>query len=134
MRNLILFTTVLLIGCSSQIDIDIDMGSPSETEKFHSILEREWKKGIINNPEWATRLGDNRFNDKLNDESYETIAGFVLDKIQRIPAPGEMFRYQRWKIEVVETDRLRVSKVRLTAPPFHTFSGKETGIKKDQPS
>ena len=73
MRNLILFTAVILIGCSSQVDIDIDMGSISETEKFHALLDKEWKKGIINNPEWATRLGDNRFNDKLNDESYETI-------------------------------------------------------------
>jgi uncharacterized protein (DUF885 family) len=73
MRNLILFTAVLLIGCSSQVDIGIDMESPSETEKFHALLDREWKKGIINNPEWATRLGDNRFNDKLNDVSYETI-------------------------------------------------------------
>ncbi len=70
----------------------------------------------------------------IKNESYETIAGFVLDKIQRIPTPGEMFRYRRWKIEVVEMDRLRVSKVRLTAPPFHTFSRKETGIQKDQPS
>ena len=41
-------------------------------------------------PEWATRLGDNRFNDKLNDASYETIinrqekAIKLLDKIKEI--------------------------------------------------
>jgi len=60
----------------------------SETKKFHSILDDEWKSNAEKYPEWATRLGDNRFNDKLNDASYETIinrqekATKLLDKIK----------------------------------------------------
>ena len=46
----------------------------SLTEKeFHKILEAEWEKGLLENPEWATRLGDNRYNDRLNDVSYDAI-------------------------------------------------------------
>ena len=62
----------------------------SETKKFHSILDNEWKSNAEKYPEWATRLGDNRFNDKLNDASYETIiyrqekATKLLDKIKEI--------------------------------------------------
>ena len=60
----------------------------SEAKKFHSILDNEWKNNVEKYPEWATRLGDNRFNDKLNDVSYGTIiyrqekATKLLDKIK----------------------------------------------------
>ena len=53
--------------------MEVDLGKVSESEKFHELLNEEWNKGIVENPEWATRLGDNRFNDKLNDASFEMI-------------------------------------------------------------
>ena len=49
------------------------MGKVSESEKFRDLLEYQWEKGIVDHPEWATRLGDNRFNHKLNDVSYEMV-------------------------------------------------------------
>ncbi len=73
MRATFFFLYLVLIGCSIHTKVEIDMGKISETEKFHDILDFEWEKGIINNPEWATRLGDNRFDNKLNDVSYETV-------------------------------------------------------------
>ena len=57
---------------------------------------------------------------------YETIGGFALDKLQRIPTEGEVFRYRKWKIEVLEMDRLRVAKIRLTAPPLHALRFHQT--------
>ena len=53
---------------------------------------------------------------EILDGSYETIAGFALEKLQRIPTPGEMFRHRRWKIEILEMDNLRIARLRLTAP------------------
>ena len=47
---------------------------------------------------------------------YETLAGFVLDRLQRVPAAGEMFRHDGWRIEVVEMDRRRVDTLRLHEP------------------
>ena len=69
----LLFAAILLSGCSTKIKMEVDLGKVSESEKFHELLEDQWKKGIVENPEWATRLGDNRFNDKLNDASYEMV-------------------------------------------------------------
>jgi CBS domain containing-hemolysin-like protein len=47
---------------------------------------------------------------------YETLAGFVLDRLGRIPEVGDRFSHDDWLIEVVEMDRRRVALVRLTAP------------------
>ena len=69
----LLFTALLLSSCSTKIKMEVDLGKVSESEKFHELLNEEWNKGIVENPEWATRLGDNRFNDKLNDASFEMI-------------------------------------------------------------
>ena len=69
----LLFTALLLSSCSTKIKMEVDLGKVSESEKFHKLLNEEWNKGIVENPEWATRLGDNRFNDKLNDASFEMI-------------------------------------------------------------
>ncbi|MEG3586596.1 MAG: hemolysin family protein [Actinomycetota bacterium] len=63
---------------------------------------------------------------------YETIGGFALDKLQRIPTEGEVFRYREWKMEVIEMDRLRIAKVRLTAPPFHSLRFRRTNYREDR--
>lgn len=47
---------------------------------------------------------------------YETLAGFVLDRLGHIPMPGERFEHDGWQIEVVAMERLRVLTVRLRAP------------------
>jgi CBS domain containing-hemolysin-like protein len=47
---------------------------------------------------------------------YETVAGFVLDRLGRIPAVGDGFDLDGWRVEVVAMDRLRVASVRLVAP------------------
>ena len=76
MKNIpfLLLILFLNIDCVTfNFDFIIETDDKSVTEQFHDILNEQWEKGIVNSPEWATRLGDNRFNDKLNDVSYETI-------------------------------------------------------------
>ena len=68
-----LFAGILISACSIKIETEVDMGKVSESEKFHELLEDQWNKGVVDHPEWATRLGDNRFNHKLNDVSYEMV-------------------------------------------------------------
>ena len=85
-----IITIFVLISCAPRLNIDTEQTMNSETKKFHSILNEEWKSNAVKYPEWATRLGDNRFNDKLNDASYETIISRqekttkLLDKIKEI--------------------------------------------------
>jgi putative hemolysin len=42
---------------------------------------------------------------------YETVAGFVIDRFQRIPMTGEIILAQGWRFEVVDLDGLRVDKI-----------------------
>lgn len=50
------------------------------------------------------------------DGNYETLAGFVLERLQRVPVAGEMFRHAGWRVEVVEMDQRRVETLRLHEP------------------
>jgi len=52
----------------------------------------------------------------MPEGDYETLAGFALDQLQRIPRAGEIFEWGGWILEVVEMDRWRISTVRLIAP------------------
>ena len=50
---------------------------------------------------------------RIPDGDYETLAGFVLQRLGRIPDGGESFEEGEWRLEVVEVDRHRVASVRL---------------------
>ncbi len=56
---------------------------------------------------------------ELPEGDYETVAGFALDQLQRIPEKGASFDWDRWHVEVAEMDRWRIAKLRMTAsaPP-----------------
>ncbi len=51
------------------------------------------------------------------DGEYETLAGFVLDRLGHIPVVGERIDHEGWILEVAAMDRLRVAAIRLTRPP-----------------
>jgi len=57
--------------------------------------------------------------DKLGIElpvnrSYETVAGFVLARLQHLPTVGERIDISGWRFEVVDLDRRRIDKVLAT--------------------
>ncbi|MCK4326805.1 HlyC/CorC family transporter [bacterium] len=63
-----------------------------------------------------TDIGD--VNEKLDlklpeEEGTETVAGFVVDRLGRVPKMGEELIYRGTKITVVEADRRRVIKVKI---------------------
>ncbi len=53
------------------------------------------------------------------DEDFETLGGFMVDRFGRIPAAGEHFTWAQWRFEVVDMDRHRVDKVLISpaSPP-----------------
>lgn len=53
---------------------------------------------------------------ELPDGEYETLAGFVLAQLGRIPAVGDDFVFEDWSFEVLEMDRHRVATVRIIEP------------------
>jgi putative hemolysin len=54
---------------------------------------------------------------------YETLAGFVLTQLQRLPRGGEIVTYQNWRLTIVEMDGRRIARVKIeprepaAAPP-----------------
>ncbi len=56
----------------------------------------------------------------LPDGPYETIAGFILQRLGRIPAQGDGLVWDGWQIQVAEMDGLRIASVRAVEPPEPT--------------
>jgi CBS domain containing-hemolysin-like protein len=50
---------------------------------------------------------------EVPDGEYETIAGFALDRLGRIPEVGDSFEHNGWRVSVAEMERRRISEVRL---------------------
>ncbi|MBI00018.1 MAG: hypothetical protein CL467_05355 [Acidimicrobiaceae bacterium] len=53
----------------------------------------------------------------LPDGPYETMAGFVLASLGRIPEPTAIVSHRGWRIEVLAVDGQRVATVRVSEPP-----------------
>jgi CBS domain containing-hemolysin-like protein len=53
----------------------------------------------------------------LPDGDYDTLAGFLLERLGHIPAVGEVVVHRGWQLEVAELDRLRIARVVVTPPP-----------------
>jgi putative hemolysin len=47
------------------------------------------------------------------DGGFETLAGFMLSHMQKIPAPGEGFEYDNYRFSIVDMEGRRVAKVRV---------------------
>ena len=54
---------------------------------------------------------------EVPDGEYETLAGFVLDRLGHIPGVGEAFAHDGWDVEVAALDGLRVATVVLRRAP-----------------
>jgi len=50
----------------------------------------------------------------VQKEGFETVAGLVLKLAGKIPSPGEVYGWQSYKIEVLESTTRRVNRVRFT--------------------
>jgi CBS domain containing-hemolysin-like protein len=53
----------------------------------------------------------------MPEGEYETLAGLVLDRLGKVPVPGDMCTIDGWRLEVVAMERLRIASVRAVAPP-----------------
>lgn len=47
------------------------------------------------------------------DEGFETLGGFVLSRLQKIPVVGDSFEYEGRRYSVATMDGLRVESVRI---------------------
>lgn len=85
-----------------------------ETGDDPALIRREDGSWLV-----AGWMPVDEFSDKLKlaiprDAKYETVAGYVLSIINRLPAVGEIFEHNGWKFEVMDLDGRRIDKVLMT--------------------
>lgn len=71
---------LFLVGALTQIPVQSSSAQSSapasasvenRRQQLLSLFKEEWQYGLRTNPEWATQLGDSRYNDRLSDNSPE---------------------------------------------------------------
>lgn len=68
------------------------------------------------------RMDIDRFKDLLglkelereNERAYETLGGYVMTQLGRVPSEGDFFEIDKYRLEVMDMDDLRVDKVLVT--------------------
>ena len=65
--------------------------------------------GKVNIDEVAQRL-----NVEIEREGFETVGGFLLSHIGRVPAVGERFEIDGLAVEILDAERRRINKVRMS--------------------
>ncbi len=56
---------------------------------------------------------------------YQTLGGFVMNALGRVPKTGDAFEWKGFRIEVVDMDGLRVDKVMIVSQPTNAAATKE---------
>ena len=73
-----IFTLIVLICVSTAVPVRSPYAqnktatpatADSPREQLRSLFDEEWQYTLRTNPEWATALGDSRYNDRLSDNS-----------------------------------------------------------------
>jgi CBS domain containing-hemolysin-like protein len=66
---------------------------------------------------FSAKVSIDEFRDRLGveieDEGFETVGGYVLTRVGRVPAVGETFEIDELIVEVLEAERRRIHKVRV---------------------
>ena len=98
--------TPLLLLTSSAQNASTLSSVEGRRQQLLSLFDEEWQYELRTNPEWATQLGDNRYNDRLSDSSpqffqsdIEQKRGF-LTRFQAI-APTGLSRQDALSLELM---------------------------------
>ena len=63
-----------------------------------------------------------RLDVHIEPEGFETVGGYVLTRVGRVPAVGETFEFDGLMVQVLEAERRRIHKVRFRRAEVETVS------------
>ena len=67
-----------------------------------------------------------RLHVEIEQEGFETVGGYLLAHVGRVPAVGEHFEIDGLTIDVLDAERRRVNKVRICRKPLNTADTMDT--------
>jgi len=62
----------------------------------------------------------------IEPDGFETVGGYVLTRVGRVPAVGEKFELDGLQVEVLEAERRRIHKVRVRLAPAANTADRST--------
>ena len=95
--------------------------SVPEAPEDRDMLQREDGSWLVDGDVGIERLksvldiGDDLPGE--DEHSFNTLGGFIMHVLGRIPAPTDHFEAAGWRFEVMDMDRNRVDKVLLSVQP-----------------
>jgi putative hemolysin len=81
------------------------------------IIRREDGSILVSGDTPIEELTDTLGMSFSDARDFHTAAGFVLDRLQRIPEVGEHFTEKNWRFEIVDMDGRRIDKILVTPRP-----------------
>ena len=57
------------------------------------------------------------------DSAYQTLGGFILFEMEKIPAIADRFEFEDWRFEIVDIDGTRIDKVLVSRKPGNDAAG-----------
>jgi CBS domain containing-hemolysin-like protein len=70
-----------------------------------------------------------RLHVDIEREGFETVGGYLLSHLGRVPAVGEQFELDGLNVEVLDAERRRINKVRFCRKPVVREETEEAGVK-----
>lgn len=79
-------------------------------ETLYSKLE---DGSILINAKMDIGEANKKFKMSIPEDDFETVGGFILDLLGRVPKQGEEIEYRNLKITIVEADEHSLSKLKV---------------------
>jgi len=114
-----------------------DMASQQEHSGEADAVRRSDGSWLIDGTKSVEEVKDLLELKELPDEdenAYQTLGGFVMARLGRIPKAGDLVKEDGWRYEVIDMDGHRVDKVLVTAPPTPLRDGSEGDSRSREPS
>ena len=73
-------------------------------------LEDRIKQEVEDNPALETA----NLDELPDEENYETLAGFMMFKLRKIPRPADFVSFNGYKFEVVDVDHFKIDQLLVT--------------------
>ena len=107
----------LVVGVITLSDIMITvMGDwVTPTDEDVQIIKRDANSWLIDGSTPIEDLKHSLAIDEMpDDENYETVAGFMMYKLRKIPRPADTVTFDGYKFEVVDVDHFKIDQLLVT--------------------